>query len=78
MPEVVLAVLTTKGDKVSFDYIYQQKLATSETINVKNEENRLYIEVTEEALYGITEPASLYLFMNLNQVIVYPLSYTRK
>ena len=78
MPEVVLAALTTKGDIVSFDYIYQQKLATSETINVKNEENRLYIEVTEEALYGITEPASLYLFMNLNQVIVYPLSYTRK
>ncbi len=78
MPEVVLAALTTKGEIVSFDYIYQQKLATSETINVKNEENRLYIEVTEEALYGITEPASLYLFMNLNQVIVYPLSYTRK
>lgn len=78
MPEVVLAALTTKGDIVSFDYIYQQKLATSETIATKNEENRLYIEVTEEALYGITEPASLYLFMNLNQVIVYPLSYTRK
>lgn len=78
MPEVVLAALTTKGDIVSFDYIYQQKLATSETITGKNEENRLYIEVTEEALYGITEPASLYLFMNLNQVIVYPLSYTRK
>lgn len=78
MPEVVLAALTTKGEIVSFDYIYQQKLATSETINVRNEENRLYIEVTEEALYGITEPASLYLFMNLNQVTVYPLSYTRK
>lgn len=78
MPEVVLAALTTKGEIVSFDYIYQQKLATSETIATKDEANRLYIEVTEEALYGITEPASLYLFMNLNQVTVYPLSYTRK
>lgn len=78
MPEVVLAALTTKGDKVSLDYIYKEVLQTSETINVKNEANRLYIEVTEEDLYGITEPATLYLFMNLNQVIVYPLSYTRK
>lgn len=78
MPEVVLAVLTTKGDQVSFDYIYQKKLATSASITSKNEENRLSIEVTEEYLYGITEPAALYLFANLNTLIVYPLSYTRK
>ncbi len=78
MPEVVLAVLTTKGDQVSFDYIYQKKLATSASITSKNEENRLSIEVTEEYLYGITEPAALYLFANLKGLIVYPLSYTRK
>ena len=78
MPEVVLAILTTKGDQVSFDYIYQQILVTSDTITSKNEANRLSIEVTEEYLYGITEPAVLYLFANLNTFIVYPLSYTRK
>ena len=78
MPEVVLAALTTKGDKVSFDYIYQQKLVVTETIASKNEENRLYIEVTDEHLYGITEPATLYLFANLNNLTIYPVSYTRK
>jgi hypothetical protein len=34
--------------------------------------------VTEEHLYGITEPAQLYLFTNLQGLIIYPLDYTRK
>ena len=78
MPEVVLALLAERDGKTTFEYVYQEVLKTSETINKKDEANRLTIEVTEDHLYGITSPAKLYLFMNLNQVTVYPLKWTRK
>lgn len=78
MPEVVIALLTTKGFVTSFDYIYQKVVVATATINTKNEENRLTVEVPEEAIYGITEPAKLYVFANLNQITVYPLKWTRK
>ena len=78
MPKVVIALLTTKGFVTSFDYIYQKVVVATATINTKNEENRLTVEVPEEAIYGITEPAKLYVFANLNQITVYPLKWTRK
>ena len=78
MPEVVLALLAERDGKTTFEYVYQEVLKTSETINKKDEANRLTIEVTEDHLYGITSPAKLYLFVNLNTVTVYPLKWTRK
>lgn len=77
MPEVVIAILTNKSGEVSFDYVYQKKVVASENINTKNEANRLTIPISDEYLYGITEPATVYLFVNLNQIIVYPIKWTR-
>ena len=78
MPEIVYALLATRGSEKTLEYIYQQPLAWASNINTKQEANRLSVEVTEEHLYGITEPAQLYLFTNLQGLIIYPLDYTRK
>jgi len=78
LPEVVFGLLATKGDKVTFEYIYQETLLKTDTIGSKNEENRIIVEVTEDHLYGISEPACLYLFTNLDQIIAYPFRWTRK
>lgn len=77
MPEVVIAVLAKRGSDVTFDYVYQEKLTATDNINTKNEANRLTISIPDDYLYGITEPASVYLFVNLNQIIVYPIKWTR-
>lgn len=77
MPEVVIAVLAKRGSEVTFDYVYQEKLTATDNINTKNEANRLTISIPDDYLYGITEPASVYLFVNLNQIIVYPIKWTR-
>ncbi|MBO4476394.1 MAG: hypothetical protein J5737_06715 [Bacteroidales bacterium] len=77
MPEIVVGVLATRDGSTTFTYVYQEKLKVSPTINVKNEENRLTIEIPDDALYGITEPAKLYLFTNLQSLIIYPIKWTR-
>lgn len=78
VPEVVIGLLTKRdGEAPSFEYIYQQNIVETSTVTGKNEENRLNIEITRDHLYGIIEPATVYVFCNLQPLIVYPIRWTR-
>ncbi len=72
-PEIVLGLLTKKNDEIRFKYVY---CAQPEKIsNSKSEDNRLTIEVPEDELFGMDEPATLYLFCNVIAMQVYPLRW---
>ena len=73
MPEIVLGLLTKKKGVVDFRYVYQETLTSGSTS--KNEENRLTIAITEDDLFGIDEPATLYLFCNVVDINVYPIKW---
>ncbi|MBO4340375.1 MAG: hypothetical protein J5835_02960 [Bacteroidales bacterium] len=78
VPEVVVGLLTKKSEEApSFEYIYQKNLAITGTITEKNEENRLNIEIKKDHVYGIIEPARVYIFCNLQGLTVYPIKWIR-
>ncbi len=78
VPELVIGLLTKRdGEAPSFEYIYQQNIVETSTIGTKNEENRLNIEITRDHLYGIIEPATIYVFCNLQSLTIYPIRWTR-
>ena len=74
LPEVVLGVLTKKNGVIDFKYIYQQPITDGST--TKDESKRLNITVSEDDLFGIDEPATLYLFWNVTKMMAYPISWT--
>ena len=68
-----MGLLTKKKGVVDFRYVYQETLTSGSTS--KNEENRLTIAITEDDLFGIDEPATLYLFCNVVDINVYPIKW---
>ena len=80
MPEITVALLTTKSNTKSFTYLYNKRLENTSTITKKNEANRISVTVTEDDLYGATGASSLYLFSNLTtsqkDLYIYPVRWT--
>ncbi|MBO4475304.1 MAG: hypothetical protein J5737_01085 [Bacteroidales bacterium] len=81
IPTLLVALVTTKdGEVVSAKNIYKQRMTnwtTSGNYNVLKD-YRIYVPVSEQDLAGITEPATLYVYCTVSQMIIYPLKWIAK
>ena len=73
-PTVIVGLLTNKNGIISYQEAYRSTLQLSSTN--KDETARLTIPITREQLDGITESASVYIYCETGQLLVYPIKWT--
>ncbi|MBO4475892.1 MAG: hypothetical protein J5737_04140 [Bacteroidales bacterium] len=75
-PKLFVAVKTTKMGVTTFSYLSENNVTVTPTIKEKNEENRVTIDVTRDALMGIDDAATVYVFGGVAKISLYPITWT--
>ena len=73
-PILYLAIRTTKNGASTDTIIFEKDMKDVSTSKLESE--RLYIPITSSNLEGITEAATVYIFLNTYQMTLYPLTWT--
>lgn len=75
-PKLFVAVKTTKIGVTTFTYISEGNIAVTSTSKEKNEANRVTIDIPRDALMGIDDAATVYIFGGIAKFSLYPITWT--
>lgn len=75
-PKLFVGIKTKKTGAVQFENIYKADIVITPTINEKNEENRVTIDIPRDKLMGIDEAATVYIYGGVVKMSIYPITWT--